>query len=88
MGGSGYFWNFHPEPWGNGIQFDLRIFLRWVGSTTNQGQTGFRFESRERSPERIRPFLGVDILPLKKHREVPFKGTFKGNQTHTNWQIP
>ena len=20
----------HPEPWGNGIQFDLRMFFRWV----------------------------------------------------------
>ncbi len=30
------FLNFHPEPWGNGIQFDLRIFFRWVvSSTTN-----------------------------------------------------
>ncbi len=29
------FWNVHPDPWGNGIQFDLRIFFKWVGSTAN-----------------------------------------------------
>ena len=26
---------FHPDPWGVLIQFDLRIFFNWVGSTTN-----------------------------------------------------
>ena len=26
---------FHPDPWGFMIQFDLRIFFKWVGSTTN-----------------------------------------------------
>ena len=25
---------FHPEPWGNGIQFDDIISFKWVGSTT------------------------------------------------------
>ena len=30
-----YFLNFHPDPWGFMIQFDLRIFFKWVGSTTN-----------------------------------------------------
>ena len=25
--------NFHPEPWGDFLQFDFRIFFRWVGST-------------------------------------------------------
>ena len=29
------FVSFHPEPWGKMIQFDLRIFLRWAGSTTH-----------------------------------------------------
>ena len=35
-GGFKHFLNFHPDPWGFMIQFDLRIFFRWVGSTTNQ----------------------------------------------------
>ncbi len=30
-----YFWNFHPYLPGEMIQFDLRIFFKWVGSTTN-----------------------------------------------------
>ena len=29
------FFYFHPDPWGNDSQFDLRIFFRGVGSTTN-----------------------------------------------------
>ena len=36
-GGFKHFCFCHPEPWGFMIQFDLRIFLRWVVrcSTTN-----------------------------------------------------
>ena len=34
-GGISNIFFFHPDPWGNGVQFDLRIFFRWVGSTTN-----------------------------------------------------
>ena len=34
-GGNSNIFNFHPEPWGFMIQFDLRIFFKWVGSTTN-----------------------------------------------------
>ena len=26
--------NFHPDPWGFMIQFDLRIFYKWVGENT------------------------------------------------------
>ncbi len=26
-----YFWNFHPEPWGNLINLTVRIFFNWVG---------------------------------------------------------
>ena len=29
-GGFKYFWNCHPDPWGFMIQFDLRIFFKWV----------------------------------------------------------
>ena len=35
-------WNFkyvfhvHPENWGRWIHFDVRIFFKWVGSTTNR----------------------------------------------------
>ena len=31
-----FFLNFYPDPWEDSIQFDFRIFFRWVGSTTNQ----------------------------------------------------
>ncbi len=29
------FWNFHPENWGRWTHFDVCIFFKWVGSTTN-----------------------------------------------------
>ena len=29
-GGFNVFLNFYPDPWGNGIQFDLGIFSKWV----------------------------------------------------------
>ena len=34
-GGFIHMFYFHPDPWGFMIQFDLRIFFNWVGSTTN-----------------------------------------------------
>ena len=34
-GGNSYFFNVHPDPWGNGIQFDEVILFKWVGSNTN-----------------------------------------------------
>ena len=36
-GGFRYFFKVHPEPWGFMIQFDSRIFFRWVGSTNHWG---------------------------------------------------
>ena len=30
-GNSNMFFYFHPDPWGKLIQFDYRIFFRWVG---------------------------------------------------------
>ena len=35
-GGFKYSWNFHPDPWGFMIQFDLRIFFKWVGGKNHQ----------------------------------------------------
>ena len=34
-GGNSNICYFRPDPWGFMIQFDLRIFFNWVGSTTN-----------------------------------------------------
>ncbi len=41
-----YFWNFHTDPWGNGIHFDLFIFFKWVGEPTTNKKIAWPFQKK------------------------------------------
>ena len=46
-----YFWNFHPDPWGFMIQFDLRIFFKWVGEKPPTRKWWSKTLSNENDPK-------------------------------------
>ena len=59
LGGGFKHFYFHPDPWGDFLQFDLRIFFKWVGLTLDSGARSLptRPHSDSSAPRVFTPIL-------------------------------